>query len=365
MFPRFISAEQLSMSTTIISADQLLHDAEEGRVPSRSFAASQPTPFEWFFVITGGLALFLPLVWWIGEDELNTSERIQWYFWASALISSPHVYSTYVRQYRKTREGKISWWLGLPAYIAMVLLLVGVSYAGYFVEAITAVNVWQSFHYLRQTYGIGCLYGGQKHLDALDRRLRWWAYHLCFPWLILGRWDMLYQAWGGQSHDLIPMDIDDMLLNWLGLVALGGVYLLGVLEARSIWKNGRDYRLTGLICFIMFLGVHWYGFMLLSHYQRGFFTVTIFHALQYLALVWVLERKHYVSRGVKWIEMVPNLVGFLVFWAVLYGLGFGWEQKITVALTHWWLMASSILLAAISIHHYTVDSFLWRRSVGS
>jgi hypothetical protein len=33
-------------------------------------------------------------------------------------------------------------------------------------------------------------------------------------------------------------------------------------------------------------------------------------------------------------------------------------------MTQWWLMASSILLAAISVHHYTVDSFLWRRSVG-
>jgi len=95
------------MSTTLVSADQLLHDAEEGRAPARTFTASQPTPFEWFFVITGGLALFLPLVWWIGEDELNANERIQWYFWASALISSPHVYSTYVRQYRKSREGKM------------------------------------------------------------------------------------------------------------------------------------------------------------------------------------------------------------------------------------------------------------------
>lgn len=352
------------MSAIITSADQVLHDAEAGRVDARAAAGNVPSPFEWLFVITGGLAFFLPLVWWIGEDELLASERIHWYFWASALISSPHVYSTYVRQYRKTREGKISWWLGLPAYLGMVIALVGISWAGYYVEVITAVNVWQSFHYLRQTYGVGCLYGGQKILDATDRRIRWWAYHLCFPYLILGRWDMLYDAWGGKSYELIPVNVDDMLLRWLGLVAIGGIYLQLVLEARSLLKNGRAYRPTGLVCFIVFLGVHWYGFTVLSHYQRGFFTVTIFHALQYLALVWVLERKHYIDRGFKVLELVPNFFGFALFWLVLYGLGYGWEQKVTVALSHWWLMASSILLAAISAHHYTVDSFLWRRSVG-
>jgi hypothetical protein len=115
----------------------------------------------------------------------------------------------------------------------------------------------------------------------------------------------------------------------------------------------------------MFLGVHYYGFSVLSHFQRGFFAVTIFHALQYLALVWVLERKHYLSRGIRWFDLVPNLVGFMIFWLVMFALGFGWEQKITVSLSHWWTMASTILLAAISVHHYVVDSFLWRRPVGA
>jgi hypothetical protein len=352
------------MSASIVSAEQLLHDAEEGHLPARAMTASQPTTFEWFWVITGGLAFFLPIIWWVGENELQTNEQIQWYFWASALISAPHVYSTYVRQYRKTREGKVSWWLGFPAYIGMVLGLVGISAAGFYVEVITAVNVWQSFHYLRQTYGVGCLYGGQKVMDDWDRRVRWWAYHLCFPYLILARWDMLYQAWGGNSYDIMPLDINDMLLQWLAFLAVGGVYLQLVHEARAIWRNGRDYRPTGFVCFVMYLWIHWYGFTLLSHYQQGFFAVTIFHAVQYLALVWVLERKHYISKGVKIFEMVPNMVGFLIFWLVLYALGFGWEQKLTVAMTQWWLMASSILLAAISVHHYTVDSFLWRRSVG-
>jgi hypothetical protein len=73
-----------------------------------------PTPFEWFFVIGGGLVLFLPFILWMGENECGGAGKIQWYFWVSALISAPHVYSTYVRQYRKTREGKVKLVIGCP-----------------------------------------------------------------------------------------------------------------------------------------------------------------------------------------------------------------------------------------------------------
>jgi hypothetical protein len=114
-----------------------------------------PSAFEWFFVVSGGMALALPLVLWLGETGLSRSDTIRWYFWINALISSPHVYSTYVRLHRKTREGKVTWWLGFPTYFAIAGLLAVVSWQGFFIEAMTAVNVWQSYHYVRQVYGVG------------------------------------------------------------------------------------------------------------------------------------------------------------------------------------------------------------------
>lgn len=156
-----------------IAADRLLHAAESGQDVAKGLRTAVASGFEWCFVITGGMALFLPAILWLGESELQNETRIPWYFWASTIVSSPHVYSTYVRQCRKTREGKVNWLWGAPAYIACVLLLAAASAAGYFVETITAVNVWQSFHYLRQTYGVGCLYGRQDSFDDRDRKWRW------------------------------------------------------------------------------------------------------------------------------------------------------------------------------------------------
>jgi hypothetical protein len=352
------------MSSAIEQAEALLHHAQEHAVP-RTQAKALPTWFEWFFVITGGLVVFLPFILWIGEQELNQENLVHWYFWLSVIISSPHVYATYVRLQRKIDEKKVGFWLGFPLYAAIGGLLTLLHGNGYFVITITLVNVWQSFHYLRQTYGVSCLYGTQQVFDETDRSLRWWAYHLIFPYLIIGRWDTLYDAWGGRTYELMPVDFGPTAMRVLFVIAGLGVYTQIVSEIRLIIKNGKNYSPIGLICFLICIGVHYYGFMVLSHFQRGFETITFFHALQYLALVWVLERKQRAAAGNRWITMLPNLAGFALFWLALYLLGFGWEQYITTGLEKWWLLASTILLSSISVHHYIVDSFIWRRTIGA
>src|SRR5882724_9485158 len=70
--------------------------------------------FDWMFIVLGGLPLYLPLIFWMGETKLSGSSPIYWYFWMNATISAPHVYSTYCRLGRKISEGKVSWWVGFP-----------------------------------------------------------------------------------------------------------------------------------------------------------------------------------------------------------------------------------------------------------
>ena len=80
--------------------------------------------------------------------------------------------------------------------------------------------------------------------------------------------------------------------------------------------------------------------------------------------MWWLERSQAIERGYRWIEKIPNLVGFVLFWTVLYFVGLGYESKFSVAMNVFWIQASAVLLSAISAHHYTVDTFLWRRTAG-
>jgi hypothetical protein len=326
--------------------------------------SSAPSMFEWFFVISGGLVIALPFVFWMGEQALGRADVIRWYFWMNALISSPHVYGTYVRFQRKVNERKVSWWCGFPMYFAIVAALSAVSMSGYFIEVVTAINVWQSYHYLRQIYGVGCLYGRQKECDEKSRKLRFWGYHLVFPALILGRWDTIYQVWGGQTYTFIPVDFSANLMRFMWIIAAIGFYLAMINELRLMIKNKRDYRLLGMINYIVSLAIHTFGFVLVAYYQRGFFAVTIFHAVQYLALVWITERRKAESDGKKWVLKTPNIVGFGMFWLFLFVLGYGFDHNVTTILSSYWAQATTILLIAVSAHHYTIDGFLWRRSVG-
>ena len=57
---------------------------------------------------------------------------------------------------------------------------------------------------------------------------------------------MLYDAWGGQSCDLIPIDFDEAVMSFLGAIPLVGLSAQGMAEIRLIRNNGRGYRPTGL-----------------------------------------------------------------------------------------------------------------------
>ena len=359
----------------MLTADAILHDhidrhlSAEYPVAKQNTAAAAgaialPTWFEWLFIITGGLFVALPFVLAMGEKALFAQAPIHWYLWVSALVSSPHVYATYVRLQRKIVEGKAHWLTGFPLYFGTVGTLAAASLAGFFVEVMTFINVWQSYHYVRQTYGVGCLYGRQARFDRHDHRLRWWAYHLWFPALILGRWDTIYTAWHGKTYTFIPMYFSPVVMTVLWSVAGIGVLVALCAEVRLLRNNGRNYTAVGCLNYATCMGIHGYGFCVASHFQRGFLAVTIFHACQYIALVWWRERSQAIERGYRWIEKIPNLVGFVLFWTVLYFVGLGYESKFSVAMNVFWIQASAVLLSAISAHHYTVDTFLWRRTAG-
>ena len=193
--------------------------------------------FDWLFVITGGLVFALPFVFIMGEQRLSRGDTIRWYFWVNALISSPHVYGTYVRLQRKINEKKISLHLGFPAYFVIVGLMYVAAHFNYLIEAMTIINVWQSFHYLRQTYGVGCLYGLRNKMDKTMIKLRYWAYHLAMPALIFGRWDTIYQAWGGKTYTFRPVHFGEHFMT-----AMWGIAAIGVLI--GLYVEYKNFRLN-------------------------------------------------------------------------------------------------------------------------
>jgi hypothetical protein len=334
-------------------------------VPASKIDFFRTPAFDWMFVILGGLPLCLPFIFQMGESGLSQRAPVYWYFWINAVISAPHVYSTYWRLGRKIHEKRVPAWVGFPAYAVFVGLLMLASANGFFVHAMTAVNVWQSLHYLRQVYGVSRLYTREGLVDEAVRKISYAAFHLAMPLFILGRWDVLYTVWGGKPSDaIIPVNISDLLMSACWILAGFGMLAGVVSEVLRYERSKNGYDPAPAVILVIYFAIHFFGFISITYYQRGFFAVTIFHAVQYLGLVWVLERE----QALGWIKnaytAAPAVISFALFWAALFGAGYVFENYLLPSTRTVWPLLATVALSAISAHHYFVDTFIWRRTAG-
>src|SRR6202011_5682994 len=112
------------------------------------------------------------------------------------------------------------------------------------------------------------------------------------PLFVFGRWDTLYTVWRGiPSNVIIPVHFPPLFMNACWALFCGAVGLGLLAEARKMGRGLRSYDPIGLVTMLAFYVIHAYGFLSVSHYQRGFFAVTIFHGVQYLGLLWLLENQ--------------------------------------------------------------------------
>lgn len=330
----------------------------------------QTTMFDILFIILGGLPFYLPILLCLGEANLLRNIPFNWAFWGNQIVSMPHVFATYARLSRKIGEHKVNWALGLPAYLAILAMLVFSNQKGFELPLLTAINVWQSYHYLRQIYGVNRSLVRDPEASDLERRLLFWAYHGAMPLFVIGRWNMLYIAWHGIPSDaIIPVAFPAALMSLLWLAA-GCALIAGLAQEVLKYKRSRStYDLTSLLTLLTYFIIHWFGFLSMKFYMMGFVTITIFHAVQYLGMVWRCEASQTTSRNIGdfiggTLKLVPYGVAFVIFVAVIYLIGDVVESKILMAGNKFWAPFTTTCLFAISAHHYLVDSFMWRRKAG-
>jgi hypothetical protein len=322
--------------------------------------------FDVVFIILGGLPLYLPFLCYLGEAGLRANVPFDWAFWGNQIVSMPHVWATYARLTRKISEGKVHFLFGAPAYLAVVTLLLIASLNGFFLEAMTAVNVWQSFHYLRQVYGISRFFGRSEAETALAKRLSFWAFHLAMPLFVIGRWNMLYVYWHGKPSDaIIPVGFPQPLL--IALWILAGVGLcLGLYLELVKYKRATHYDCSGLLILLVYFVIHWFGFLSIHFYFIGFITVTIFHAVQYLAVAWHFEEKQSTTNifTAKALKALPTLGSFSAFWLVVYFVGDFAQNVLMPCGNSIYPKFALVCLSSVSAHHYLVDTVLWGRKAG-
>lgn len=217
-------------------------------------------------------------------------------------------------------------------------------------------QLWVPYHYSAQAYGLAAMYAYRSGatLRVAERRWLRWACFMPFAWSLLQLQGPTGQVLKYFGHTDLPLLGPARAWASGGLAAVALALPLGAF----VYLVGRRRVALPAICLLVTLtnAVWWVLLMPLD----AFFWATVFHGLQYLAIVTIFHVKDRLrapgnARGAAYHAALfygaTVAVGYALFelWPQLYGLGGYNVQK------------SILLVAAIvNVHHFLVDAYIWR-----
>lgn len=310
-------------------------------------------------LIGGGLslvftALLLPAT--RGPVELFLAP---WMAFLVLFSNSAHFAASTVRLY--TKPGALRdlrfLTLGFPLVVLAVLSLAVAYGEGLGSKLLALYLTWSPFHYSAQAYGLSLMYAYRSGCSFTTGEKRLIRVGCLAPFLAL-----LVSARGigldwfaGPGSALAGAELGALriqlgsALAWLTLAAPALVFLRLALTRRA------TLPLISL-CIVVSNGV----WLVTLNRMAAFAFATVFHGLQYLAIVTIFHVKDRVrapgnSRGWAYhaasFYLACLVVGYLLFqiWPFAYVLlGFGLAQS------------ALVVVAIINLHHFIVDAYIWK-----
>lgn len=337
----------------------------EPNPPAPSFVAtllgrSFVHPLFDYLLIGGGLSLiFFAIVLASPQrGDLIDAAMIPYF---ALLSNSAHFAASTVRLYTKPGTYEALPFLTMAFPLVTLLLVVAcLWWAGSIGPHLQALYLtWSPFHYAAQAYGLAVVYAYRSgcKLLATDKKLLWWAAMLPFFYAFVN-------DQGSGLHWLLPdtvlgnpryFAVQTLLVRALPILGLVGAVLL-------LWKVARSGSgpLPIISMLMLVSNVVWWCFVP----QQAFVWATIFHGIQYLAIVTIFHVQDQMARPenrrsrlyhVAWFYGVCLVLGYLLFSCLPWGFvaaGFGVVESIV------------LVVAAINIHHFIVDAYIWRLKKG-
>ncbi len=313
-----------------------------------------------YLVIGGGLSLVaVAIVLSLPAEERGVMP--QQLVYAILISNSAHFASSTVRLYTKPNAQRDLPFatLGLPLILFATLGL-AMAYPGALGPHVNALYLtWSPYHYAAQAYGLAVMYAYRSgcQLSLVDKR--WLRGASLVPFV--------FAFFGGRQTGLgwfVPHDVlrGEGIQQGIAIVQALCVALGFVAIAAVVFRQWRRDGVGLPVISILTMVANAVWFLVLP--GDAFFWATIFHGLQYLAIVTIFHVKdHTKPKDVK----AQKATQALRFYALSLGLGFalfhlvpqGFEVAGVGAVE-----AMLLTVAAINIHHFIVDGFIWKFKKG-
>jgi hypothetical protein len=229
------------------------------------------------------------------------------------------------------------------------------------VTSTVVATFWDVWHSGAQTFGFARIYDRNAgNQDDAGRRLDYWLNQLLYAGPILAGVTLIdhlesfddYRDVGATFFTQVPAAVTghQRWLTWS--VLLGGTLFVAAYVVAQVRLHRRGRRVAPLKVFLLattgLCSIYTWGF---NTWGEAFFIMNLFHAVQYLALVWAVEGKSLSSRfgGGR---AGRRLAALAFFGAVaIYGVG---AELLDPDVTTLWA-----LTIVVSLMHFWWDGFIW------
>jgi hypothetical protein len=322
--------------------------------------------YDWaFFILPPVLSLTLG-IWISGTAIADDPVEIRGQrdsltgFFIGTLIHA-HLVAVFVRSHGNREIFRL-----YPVRFTLVpILLWGAIVASPWIAVATVVvaTFWDVWHSGAQTFGFARIYDRNAGVPPeMGRRLDFWLNQVIYAGPILGGATLAehldsfhgFASIGDTFFSRVPAHVEghQRYLTWA--VLAGGTAFL-VYYVLAYWRlHRRGYRFSFpkvyLLVSTAFCSIYTWGF---NTWGEAFFIMNLFHAVQYLALVWVTEKSRIVSLVRAPASRAGTAYAACVFvgGALLYGFG--------VQLVDQDLLTLWALTMVVSIMHFWYDAFIW------
>jgi hypothetical protein len=231
------------------------------------------------------------------------------------------------------------------------------------VAATVVATFWDVWHSAAQTFGFGRIYDRNHGVPPeTGRRLDFWLNQLLYAGPILAGATLVdhlrsfddFADLGDTFFSAIPARVEGVR-RWITLAILAGGFLFVIAYLYGYWRlYRRGHRFSRAKVFLFastgFCSIYAWGF---DSWGEAFFIMNLFHAVQYLALVWATEQGRIVEllHLGSWRRGRAIAAGAFFGITLLYGFG---VQVLDEDLTTLWA-----LTIVVSLMHFWYDAFIW------
>jgi hypothetical protein len=306
----------------------------------------------------------LTLIPWVVSDVLHYPG---WYvILGVAVANGPHLISTWTRVYLVPGERfkrPLRYWV-IPG-LALAFAITADATGGLPLRMIrSTIFYWATWHFVAQSWGVMRIYQ-RKHGAAERPEARLEKALIFLPAFFCALHRLYTGPWTLFGVEVIHVRPTTWVVNGLGalIVALAVVYLI-------VWISGSKQRPAYEWLRPVYLGFNFLGFampfLVIRDGNSAFGAAALWHAVQYIAIVWLFNDRRYrggidpQARLVSWVSQRGRPLAYMGLIAAcaagVYLFAFGVSFFVhrpfpDIALTFW---------TGFTLGHYYLDGVIWK-----